>query len=356
MIRFAHPEWLWLLLGLPLLAVFLWWAERRRRSASHAFVAAGLSEQIAYAHSALKLKWKRALWLGALALGIIGLAGPQVGTRLEEMKRKGIDIFIGLDVSASMLCEDIRPSRLESAKHEILHFINGLKGDRIGLVAFAGSAVIHCPLTTDYGAAKLLVRVMSPDLLPEPGTALADAIDAARRSFQREESKSKVLVLVTDGEDHEEKVVEAATDAANEGIRIYTVGLGTRRGAPIPLYTSRGARAGYKKDKGGEVILTRLNEVLLQRIAQAGGGQYLRGTQGGEELETIWEDISSMEKKELSAKRFAAFEDRFQYLVFPAFFLLALEFFVSERRGLVWRSWLRRLTRRAAHEREGQPA
>jgi Ca-activated chloride channel family protein len=249
-----------------------------------------------------------------------------------------------------MMCEDIRPNRLENAKHEILRFINGLKEDRVGLVAFAGSAIIHCPLTTDYGAAKLLVNVMTPDLLSEPGTALADAIDAARKGFQREETKSKVFILVTDGEDHEERSMEEAADAAKEGIRIYAIGLGTREGAPIPLYDSSGVKIGHKKDKNGEVILTHMNEVLLQRIAEAGGGQYLRGTQGAGELETIWSDIASMQKQELKEKKFAAFEDRFQYLLLPAFLLLGLEFFISERRGLVWTPWLkwpkRRITRK----------
>ncbi len=355
MIRFANAEWLWLLVGLCVFIGFLWWTNRRRRSASYAFVAADLSERIAYAHSERKRKWKHILWVVALDFGIVALAGPQVGTRLEEVKREGIDIFIGLDVSASMLCEDIRPSRLESAKHEILQFISGLKGDRVGLVAFAGTAVIHCPLTTDYGAVKLLIKVMSPDLLPEPGTALADAVDAARRSFRREETKSKVLVLVTDGEDHEEKAVTAAEDAAKEGIRIYTIGLGTPQGAPIPLYDSRGRHSGYKKDKQGEVILTHLNEVLLRRVAKAGDGQYLRGTQGAGELESIWADISSMEKQEISAKKFTAYEHRFQYFVLPAFLLLVLEFFLSERRGFVWKSWLRKPVK-SRDEQERQAA
>lgn len=356
MIRFASPEWLWLLLALPLFIVFLWWSERRRHVAGNAFITAELSELMAHSHSSLKVRWKHILWLSAFALGIVALAAPQVGTRLEEVKREGIDIFIGLDVSASMLCEDIHPSRLESAKHEILRFMGGLKGDRIGLVAFAGAAVIHCPLTTDYGAAKLLVRVMSPDLLPEPGTALADAIDAARRSFQREEGKSKVLVLVTDGEDHEEKAIEAAEKAAEEGIRIYTVGLGTPQGAPIPLYDSRGNSIGFRKDKSGEIILTRQNQLLLQRIAEAGRGQYLRGTRGAKELGIIWNDIASMEKKELGTKQFAAFETRFQYLVLPALLLLVLEFFISERRGLFWKTWLGRSTRRELQKKESQSA
>ena len=354
MIRFENAQWLWLLLGLCIFAVFLWWTQRRRRKASHAFVAQRLSEQMAYAHSPKKIKWKQILWEIALAFLIVGLAKPQIGTRLEEVKREGIDIFIGLDVSTSMLCEDISPSRLESAKHEVLRFINGLKGDRVGLVAFAGTAVIHCPLTTDYGAAKLLVKVMSPDLLPEPGTALVDAIDAARRSFKREETKSKVLILVSDGEDHEEKAVQAAEDAAQEGIRIYTIGLGTPQGAPIPLYSPQGNRIGFKKNKSGEVIMTHLNEMLLRRVAEAANGQYMRGTQGAGELETIWTDISSMEKRELTAKKFTAFEDRFQYFILPAFLLLLMEFFISERRGLFWNS--RQRVSRTEKKQERQAA
>ncbi|MFH1009635.1 MAG: VWA domain-containing protein, partial [bacterium] len=349
-IRFAHPEWLWLLVAVPLCVLLLVWAQRLRRAAGESFIAAALFGDMAYLHSMRKTKWKYVLWLVALTLSIFALAGPQVGTRMEEVKREGIDIFIGLDVSASMLCEDIRPNRLENAKHEIIRFINGLKGDRVGLIAYAGSAVVHCPLTTDYGAAKLLVNVMSPSLLPEPGTALADAIDAARRSFKREETKSKVLVLVTDGEDHEANAVEAASDAAKEGIRIYTIGLGTRQGAPIPVYGSSGKRMEYKKDKSGEIVLTRLNEVLLQQVAEAGGGQYLRGTQGAGELETIWNEISSMEKQELSAKKFAAFEHRFQYLLLPAFLLLVLEFFISERKGVIWKAWLQRAARRVVQK------
>ncbi len=350
MIRFEHTGWLWLLLLVPICAVFLWWVERGRRKASQAFIAADLLDQIAYVHSSLKSRWKHILWLFALMLSIVALAGPQVGTRLEEVKREGIDIFIGLDVSTSMLCEDIKPNRLENAKHEIVRFINGLKGDRIGLIAFAGSAVVHCPLTTDYGAAKLLVNVMSPNLLPEPGTALSDAIDAAHRSFKREETKSKVLVLVTDGEDHEANSVDAASDAAKDGIRIYTIGLGTTQGAPIPIYGSTGSRMEYKKDNGGDIVLTRLNEVLLQQIAEAGGGQYFRGSQGASELETIWKEIGAMEKRELTAKKFAAFEPRFQYLLLPAFVLLLLEFFISEKRGVVWKTWLRRTVRRRAQK------
>jgi Ca-activated chloride channel family protein len=201
------------------------------------------------------------------------------------------------------------------------------------LVAFAGAAINHCPLTTDYNAVKLLVRVMSPDLISEQGTALAEAIRAAERSFNDEEAKSKVLIVITDGEDHEEEAVEAATDAAAKGVQIYTIGMGTPQGAPIPMESDVGGSTGFKRDKTSQIIVSRLNEILLERIAGAAGGRYLRGSVGAGELETIWNDISQMEKRELGQKKYSAFEDRFMFFVIPGFLLLLIEFFISERRG-----------------------
>jgi Ca-activated chloride channel family protein len=336
MIRFDTVAFLWLLLLIPVWAFGIWYFMRKRRKASEAFVGRSLFDRVANTYSSGRLRAKSILWLIAWGLLVIGAADPQVGTKLEEVKREGIDIVIAVDLSSSMLCEDITPSRLENAKHEIVRFVNGLKGDRVGLVAFAGSAIIHCPLTTDYGAVKLLVRVMSPDLLPEPGTAISDAIDAARKAFNTPEVKSKVLVIVTDGEDHEEAAIDAANDAAKDGIRIYTIGMGTPKGAPITLKGAKGEDTGVKRDKQGEVVVTRLNEILLEKIADAGEGRYFRGTQSGQELDAIWKDISSMEKKEYGKKQFTAFEDRFQYLVFPALLLLLGEFFLSERKGSMW--------------------
>lgn len=333
MIRFAHPAVLWLLLLVPLWMAAVWYILRQRRRAAERFVGPDLLERIAYSISPAKLKWKSGLWLTAWALLVLAAADPQVGTKLEEVKREGIDIVIALDLSTSMLCEDIPPSRLENARHEIQKFVEGLKGDRVGLVAFAGTAVIHCPLTTDYGAVKLLTRVMTPSLIPEPGTALADAIDKARRAFNDEDAKSRVIILITDGEDHEEQAVEAAREAGEEGIRIYTIGMGTPGGAPIPVSEDNRAE-GFKKSKDGQIVVTKLNQLLLQRIADAGNGQYLPGTKGGEELETIWEEISAMEKREFEKKQYTGFEDRFQYLALPAVLLLLFEFLLSERRGL----------------------
>jgi len=332
MIRFEYPLLLWLLMLLPVwIAVFVWTLRLRKR-ASASFVSPNLFQRIARAHSEGRLRVKALLWAVAWGLLVMGAAGPQVGTRMEEVKRAGVDVMLAVDVSTSMLCQDIAPTRLENTKQEIQRFIGGLKGDRVGIVAFAGNSVVLCPLTTDYGAAKLLVRVLQPDLVSDPGTALADAIEAARKSFNAPDVKSRVIVIITDGEDHEERAVEAAKAAADEGIRIYTIGMGSPGGGPIPIKDGKGNDAGFKRDRSGGVVVSRLNEVLLQRVAETGGGRYLRATQSAQELDAIWSDLSSMEKSEFGQKQYAGFENRFQYLVFPAFLILLAEFFVSERK------------------------
>ncbi|RPH94927.1 VWA domain-containing protein [candidate division KSB1 bacterium] len=336
MIRFEHVWILWLLLLVPAWIAVLAFTYKRRRQAAARFVSEPLLERVARTISSGRARAKNVLWIIAWTLLVCGAAGPQVGTRLEEVKREGIDVVLAVDLSNSMMCQDLTPSRLENAKQEMLTFVNGLKGDRIGIVAFAGTAFIHCPLTTDYGAVKLLLRVLKPDLVQEQGTALADAIESARKAFNTPEVKSRVLVIITDGEDHEEQAVDVARKAAEEGIRVYTIGMGTPQGAPIPVKDKKGADAGFKRDKSGAVIVTRLNDILLEKIAEAGNGQYLRGTQSGQELAAIWNDISTMEKKEYGKKQFTSFENRFQYLVLPALLLLFGEFFLSERKGHFW--------------------
>lgn len=341
MIRFAHPHLLWLLLLIPIWAGLLLWAFRRRKAAAAAFVSARLLDRIAQSLSRRRLGWKSAFWLAAWLLLVVGGADPQVGTKLEEIKREGIDVVIALDVSNSMLCEDLNPSRLVNAQHEIQRFINGLTGDRVGLVAFAGSAILHCPLTTDYGAAKLLTGVLDSEIIPEQGTALAEAISAASEAFSTE-GGSRVVVIISDGEDHEEQAVEAARKAAQEGIRIYAIGMGTPQGAPIPVVNPKTGTSDYKRDKSGNIIVTRLNEILLRQVAEAGGGDYYRATQSGQELEAIWEDISQMEKRELGKKQFTAYEDRFQYLILPGLLLLLAEFFTGEKKNSWWTGVRRR--------------
>lgn len=334
MIRFEQPLLLWLLLLIPVVAAAWVFLIYRNRKASEQIVPAALLNRVAYGQSASRKWWRMSAWLVAASLLIVSIARPQIGTRLEEVKREGVDILIAVDLSASMLCEDFSPSRLESAKFSIQKFVNGLKGDRVGLIAFAGSAVYHCPLTTDYGAVKLLNRVLSTSIVPEPGTAVADAIEMATHAFNEQtESKSKVLIVITDGEDHEEAAIEAATEAQSAGIKIYTIGMGTPSGAPIPILDAAGRKAGYKKDASGQVIVTQLNESHLADIADAGGGKYQRATPGGKELEMIWSDLSQMEKTKFGQMQFTGYEDRFAFFAFPALLLLIFEFLIGERRG-----------------------
>ncbi|MCB1059480.1 MAG: VWA domain-containing protein [Calditrichaeota bacterium] len=334
MIRFEHPELLWLLLLIPVVALAWVFLIYRGSKLAALIVPAPLLNRVAYGQSSWR-KWTRmGIWLFAATLLIVAVARPQVGTRLEEVKREGVDVLIAVDVSSSMLCEDYAPSRLESAKFAIQKFVNGLKGDRVGMIAFAGSAVYHCPLTTDYSAVKLLNRVLNTSIVPEPGTAVADAIRMATQAFsENEDTKSKVLIIITDGEDHEEDAITAAAEAHEKGVTIYTIGMGTPSGAPIPQFDAAGRKLGYKKDAQGQVIVTQLNEERMMEIADAGGGKYQRATPGGKELDLIWSDLSKMEQTEFGQMQFTGFEDRYMNLVFPALLLLILEFLIGERSG-----------------------
>lgn len=273
---------------------------------------------------------KAVLVVLAVLFMALALARPQIGTRLEEVKREGVDIFIALDVSKSMLAEDIKPSRLAKAKHEISKFIDMLRGDRIGLIAFAGEAFVQCPLTLDYGAAKTFLNIMDPSLIPEPGTNLSAAIGTAMKSFESQERKHKVLVLVTDGEDHGNNVMQAAEVADREGVVIYTVGIGSPKGVPIPIYDRRGNKE-FKKDRRGEIILTKLDQFTLEKIALTTNGKYYQSITGETRLEKIYEEIAKMEKKELASMKFTQYEDRFQYVLIFAIIFLVLELLLSER-------------------------
>jgi len=334
MVRFAHPQILYGLALIPVWILFWAWVFHYKQRLMKRLGDLELIQQLSAMVSRKKQVLKVSLLLLAFIFLVVGLADPQIGTRLEEVKRKGVDIFIALDVSKSMLAEDVAPNRLEKAKHEIAHFIDQLRGDRIGLIPFAGIAFVHCPLTLDYGAAKLFLNEIDTDIIPTPGTAIAEAIKTAQRSFVARELKHKVLILITDGEDHEGKPVEAAKEAARQGIVIYTIGIGTPGGAPIPVYDAYGNRIGYKKDRQGNVITTKLDVVTLEKIAFETGGKFYISSSGESELDKIYQEISKMEKKELGTRKFTHFEDRFQIFLFLAFVALTLETVMSERRTI----------------------
>jgi len=272
------------------------------------------------------------LILSALSFLVFALARPQIGTKLEEVKREGIDIIVAIDVSKSMLAQDIQPSRLAKAKHEVESFIDRLRGDRIALIAFSGVPFVHCPLTLDYGAAKIFLDIMDPELIPTPGTAIGSVIEKAIVTFDQQERKHKVLVLITDGEDHQGDVMKYAEEAERQGIIIYCVGIGSPKGEPIPAVADGSAGMGFKKDKQGQVIISKLDEVTLEKIALQTNGKYFRATSGEDELDKIYNEIDNMEKKELGSLKFSQFEDRFQFLVVLAIIFLLWEFIIPERR------------------------
>lgn len=329
MIRFANEFALYLLLLVPVLIAFFVMVFRWKRKAMSRFGNLLLLEQLTPTFSRKRSVWKIALLLAALSFMILALARPQLGTALEEVKRKGVDVIVAIDVSESMNAQDIAPSRLDKARHEVSTLIDKLQGDRIGLIAFAGEAFVQCPLTLDYGAAKIFLDVLGPNLIPTPGTDLAKAMQAAIKSFESTERQHKVLVLITDGEHHGEDVMAVAEEAEREGLVIYTVGIGSAQGVPIPVEEQGG---GFKKSNRNEVVITKLDELTLEKIALQTGGKYYRASSSEAELDRIYEEISNMEKKELASLKFSQFEERFQYVLAIAFVLLLIEMLLSERR------------------------
>ncbi|HSR50469.1 MAG TPA: VWA domain-containing protein [Acidobacteriota bacterium] len=339
MFRFAFQTMLIGYLLVPLLALFLWWSWRRKKQSLKAFAGSHLAQRLAQMVHRRAPFYKAVLLVVSLALLVTALARPQFGTRLETVRREGLDIVIALDVSESMLAEDIAPNRLEKAKHAVSTLISQLDGDRIGLVAFAGEAFVQCPLTLDYGAAQMFLRSMDTDLLSVPGTNLGRAMEVALQAFEAGEMQHKVLILITDGEDHEGQPLERAQEAASQGVSIYTVGIGSPQGVPIPEFNERGSRVGFKKNQQGEVVTTSLDEVTLERIAEAAGGRYFRATPGEDELAQLAGEIAAMEKRELDAQQFTRYEEQFQLFLGAALLLLLGEFFVPERRkpSRIWK-------------------
>lgn len=338
MIRFAHPEYLYALAVLPALLVLFWLARRWRMNALKRYGNLSLLELLTPAASRRKQVVKFFLALIAFAFLVLGVANPQIGSKMEEVKREGVDIFICLDVSNSMKAEDIKPNRLESAKRELTRMLDEFENDRIGIVVFAGDAYLQLPLTSDYSAARLLISTIDVDIIPIQGTAIGSAVKLAMKSFVEGEKKHKAVIVISDGENHEDDAIAAAKEAAEEGAVVHTVGMGSQEGSPIPVYQNN-IQVGFKKDQTGSVVMTKLDEVGLQQIAAAGNGKYIRASNQQMELDEIFKDIQAMEKKEFGAKVFTEFEDRFQYFLALAALLLIIEYFLSERKNTFIERW-----------------
>jgi len=332
MLRFDNLLYLHLLWLIPVLILFYVSVFRWKKRAMARFGNLDLIKKLSQSISQKRRITKIILLISAVIFMIFALAKPQIGTKLEQVRREGVDILVAMDVSLSMKAEDVKPNRLEKAKHAVGKIIDLLDGDRIGLIAFAGTPFVQCPLTLDYGAAKMFLDIMDTDLIPTPGTAIGEAILKAAETFESRERKYKVLILITDGEDHEGEPVKAAEMAEKEGVVIYTVGIGTVEGDPIPLYNETGMNLGHKKDREGHVVTSKLDELSLEKIALHTGGKYYRATGSENELNKIYEDIFKMEKKELASLKFSQYEDRFQYLLIFALVLLIIEPFIPERK------------------------
>lgn len=262
---------------------------------------------------------------------VIAIAGPQTGSKLEKVQRKGIDLMIALDVSNSMLAQDIKPDRLERAKQAISRLIENLDGDRIGIVVFAGKAYMQLPITTDYAAAKLFLSTINTGIVQTQGTDIASAIEMAASAFGQSKH-NKAIVIITDGEDHEGNVLEQTEAAVKNGINIYTIGMGSADGAPIPLFSGN-VQTGYKKDKEGTTIISRLDEALLQRIAALGKGIYVRASTSEAGLQKIFDEINKIQKTEIESKLFSDYEERFFYFIFLSLIFLVFELFVFDKKN-----------------------
>jgi Ca-activated chloride channel family protein len=340
--KFARPEYLDLLWALPAFGLFFVWSFRSRRKRVEKTVGSILAPQLTADFSRTKAILRSLLIMGFFAFGILAAGRPQWGTKLQMVRRHGVDIIAALDTSYSMNTEDIAPNRLEKAKGEIRKLIGESEGDRIGLVSFAGSALIQCPLTLDHGAVHLFLDSDTTGMTPEPGTSLASAIETATSAFIEKEKKYKVLILFTDGEDLEGQVDKAISKAKEAGVVIYAVGVGTSEGMPIPIRDAKGNVVEYRKDPDGRVVVSRLDERSLARIADETGGRYFRASTSENEIDALYEDISGLEKKELESRLFQNFEDRFQYPLALAILLLAAALWIREKHkpGVTWLSKL----------------
>ena len=332
MFQLENKYFLYALILLPVFVILYWLSNRWRKKTLATYGDMGIIQQLFPDVSKGKRILKFVLFLLAFALVIIGIVNPQSGTKLEESKRKGADLMICLDVSNSMKAQDLQPNRLEKAKLSITKLIDQLQGDRIGIIVFGGEAYVQLPITTDYAAAKLFLESINTDMIPTQGTAIGAAIDLAVESFGKDDGKNKAILVITDGENHEDDAVKAAEAAAEKGFTIHTIGMGSVDGAPIPLYKNN-VREGFRKDKNGNTIMTKLDEHALQDIAAAGNGIFIRATNSDSGLNYILDAIDKMEKKEFESKMYSDYEDRFQWFIAVAFLLLLIETCITERKS-----------------------
>jgi len=331
MVQFTHPQMFYLFIPFGL---FIFWnifiskrMEKQRNSLGNSKIVKFLFNRALFS----RINFKSRLLILATFFLILASVGPQIGTKLTELKRKGVDVIIALDTSSSMDAIDIKPSRIEKAKSELSRLINNLKGDRIGLIVFAGTSHLHCPLTSDYSAARLFLNMIDTDIISAKGTDVSSAIELALENVKPEEEKFKIIILISDGEDHQGRAIEMAKKAKENNIIIHAIGVGTLSGGPIPVLDEQDNRIGFKKDRNGSVVTTTLNDAVLNEIAFTTGGTYIRVENQANAIGPLINEISSMEKRELKSHIFSQYEDRYQIFLILAFICLITEFLIPTR-------------------------
>ena len=330
MFQFNHIEFLYLLAIIPIIIMLFWIYSNRKKRLLKEFGDPALMQELMPDYSSTRPIVKLVLLLIALTFFILGLAGPEFGTKLQQKKHRGVEIIIALDVSNSMMAEDIQPSRLERAKQAISKMVDGLQNDRIGLIVFAGEAYVQLPITSDYISAKMFLETISTKSVPTQGTAIGAAINLAARSFTPDFKGDRAIILITDGENHEDDALGAAKAAAEKGIIVHSIGVGLPQGAPIPI--DGGGQKNYIKDAQGNIVISKLDEDMLNQISAAGNGLYVRANNAQLGLNTVFDKVKKMSKAEYESKVYSEFENQFQWPIGIALFFLVFEMIILDRK------------------------
>lgn len=327
---FAQPLFLAAFALLPFILLLMWWTERERKAALARLGNPALIRRLAATVNSSGRRWRSGLWLLAIILLIIALVRPQWGSEVQVVEQEGLQVMVALDVSQSMLAEDLKPNRLIRAKQEISDLMTRLNGDEIGLVLFSGASFIQFPLTSDYDTARSFLDHAEPGVISRPGTVIGEAIQTAMSGFDAKRKSQKVIVIMTDGEDHETNPLGVAQEVAKEGAIIYTIGFGSAQGAPIPEFIE-GNLAGYKEDQQGNVVLSKLDDTTLRQISQSTNGRYFTAQADGGELDELVRDLKRLQTERLESRFQTTKIERFQWFLFVAVLALLLRELIAER-------------------------
>lgn len=335
MLHFEHKEYFLLLLLIPITMALYFYVQFQTKKQLEKIGNIDLIKRLMPDRNDKKALFKLIVFNFILFFLVIALAQPQMGTKMEKIQRKGIDVMIALDVSKSMLSQDVVPSRLEKSKLLIQTLLKKLDGDRIGLVIFAGNAYLQMPLTVDYSSLMMYMRSVNTNSVPTQGTIITNALDQSENAFNATDKKHKAIIVITDGEDHEENAIDKAEELASDGTKIFTVGVGTPNGGTIPVYNENGIKVDEKRDENGQPIVSKMNSNMLQALAKAGNGNYYVLDNSKQVADFISKDIAKIETKTINDKMFTDFVEQFQYFLVFALWLLIVDFFITYRKKLI---------------------